>query len=616
MTPERWQQIGAVFAEVDSADAAERKSVLERLCSGDTDLRREVEKLLAEDSTTGTFIQAVIAREASVIADPAPAQERFGHYRIVRRIGQGGMGAVYEAERVDDFQKRVALKVIKQDFDSDLARIRFQQERQVLAALEHPYIARLLDGGESNDGSPYLVLEYVEGKPLHQYCEALDRTARLKLFLKVCEAVEYAHRNLVVHRDLKPGNILVTESGDPKLLDFGIAKLLDPSSANTQTGLIGLTPDYASPEQVRGLTISTASDVYSLGVILYRLLTGEKPYSFETGTPGELDRIICVEPPAPPHLGDELDPIILMAMRKEPERRYASGEQFAEDIRRYLDHRPVLARPDTFAYRSGKFIRRHWFSMGATAAVVIAIVAGSAVALRQAAIAQERFEQVRKLAHVFVFDFHDDVAKLEGSINVRQKMVTTALEYLDSLSKSASGDLELQKELAAAYQKIGDAQGYPARPNLGRVDQAIESYKKAAELHEKIIAREPAHAAEAGGFYTAFADLWRYEGDYDQAARMADSARVDLEQAARLKPADAQIRRELARAWCVLGDVAEEKFRNSEAYEKFRKCEEIAKETLKLDSSLDSLVMAQGALERVGTSSREYGPAGGISAGL
>ena len=320
MTRDHWQRIKAIYEEADDTPPDARCALLDCRCGDDVDLRQRVERLLGE-SDDGAFIGEAIAEHAATLGLLA-GEERFGHYRIVRRIGQGGMGAVYEAVRVDDFEKRVALKVIQQEFDSAFARSRFQQERQLLATLEHPYIARLFDGGETNDGSPYLVLEFVEGERIDRYCEKLDAASRLRLFQKVCEAVEHAHRNLVIHRDLKPANILVTHDGIPKLLDFGIAKLVDPSAARTQTGFSAFTPDYASPEQVRGLAVHTASDVYSLGVILYELLTGRKPYSIDGKSALAVERAVCEQPPDAPGLGDELDHILSMSLRKEPERRY------------------------------------------------------------------------------------------------------------------------------------------------------------------------------------------------------------------------------------------------------------------------------------------------------
>ena len=542
---------------------------------------------------------------------PVAQQDRFGHYRLVRRIGQGGMGAVYEAVRVDDFHQKVALKIIRQGLDSDFTRTRFLQERQTLATLEHPYIARLLDGGEAEDGSPYLVLEFVDGKPITDYCATLDRTARLRLFLKVCEAVEHAHRNLVVHRDLKPANILVTASGDPKLLDFGIAKLLNPglsgALSQTQTGFAALTPDYASPEQIRGEPITTASDVYSLGVILYQLLTDRKPYTVDTATPLAMDRVICLQPPAQPGLNDELDQILLMALRKEPERRYAGVQRFAEDIERYLDHRPVSARPDSIRYRAKKFARRNWWQIAASATILLAVAGGSAVALREARIAGQRFEQVRHLAHSFVFDYNDDLAKVEGTTAVREKMVRTALEYLDNLSRSSGRDLELQKELAAAYQKVGDAQGFPTRPNLGHTDRALASYRKAAEIHERVAARDPLHRRTMGRFYVDFSHLLGYAGDYPAATRMGESALANLTGIARSQPEDNAVQLELARAWCSLGDFDEETNRNRAALAKFRQCDAIARSAIARERSRQALVTAQGAQERVGTAATSNG---------
>ena len=305
MTLERWRQIRAVLDQLDAVPVEDRLRLADDLCRDDADLRAQIDLVLAEEqpTVTGDFIRDAIGEQAAMnrAVEPALLNERFGRYKIVRRIGVGGMGAVYEAVRVDDFHKKVALKVIQQELDTSYARERFQQERQLLAQLEHPYIARLIDGGESDDGRPYLVLEYVDGEPFQKYARKLDRSGRLQLFLKVCEAVEYAHRNLVIHRDLKPGNVLVTANGDPKLLDFGIAKLLHPDAAKTKTGYTSLTPDYASPEQVRGLAISTASDVYSLGVMLYELLTGRQPYIIGNAAPVEMDRIICRE--APPAAG-------------------------------------------------------------------------------------------------------------------------------------------------------------------------------------------------------------------------------------------------------------------------------------------------------------------------
>ncbi len=484
MTPERWQQLKSVLEAVESAAEGDRDGVLEKLCAGDPELRREVEPYLAETGTE-TFIQSAIGEHAASMFPPrvSSREDGFGRYRLVGRLGEGGMGVVYEAVRVDDFHKKVAIKIIRQGLDSDVARARFVRERQTLAGLEHPYIARLLDGGETEDGSPYLVLEFVEGVSITRYAESLDRVARLRLFLKVCEAVEYAHRNLVVHRDLKPANILVTAAGEPKLLDFGIAKLLDASDGgSTRTAFTALTPDYASPEQVRGESITTASDVYALGVILYQLLTGRKPYVLDSGTAAEMDRVICTGTPVAPGLGDELDHILLMALRKEPERRYNGVQRLAEDIERYLDNRPVLARPDSVGYRTQKFVRRNWWQLAAATLVVVSLAVGLGFSLAAQRRADRRFQQVRQLANRFLFDFHDEIAKTPGNVKAREMIVSTAQEYLNSLAGDAAGDPGLQWELAVAYGKVGAVQGSTVRPSLGRIGDAMASYRKALAL--------------------------------------------------------------------------------------------------------------------------------------
>ncbi len=493
LTPERWRQIKAVFGEVDSAPVEDRDAMLERLCYGDGPLREEVERLLSNQSV-GSLIHRAIAEQAGSLNRTMPRQERFGPYQLVRRIGQGGMGAVFEALRVDDFRKKVALKIIKQGFDSDFARAHFQLERQLLAAIEHPYVARLLDGGETEDGSPYLVLEFVEGEPIDQYAARLDQTSRLQLFLKVCEAVDHAHRNMVIHRDLKPANILVTAAGEPKLLDFGIAKLLDPGATLTQTGLSALTPGYASPEQVSGKAISAATDVYSLGVILYQLLTGRRPYVVEAGAPVELARVICVDPPKPPGLRNDLDHILLMALRKEPERRYATVRQFADDIERWLEHRPVVARPDSVSYRASRFLRRNWVAAAAAALVIGSLTAGLAVAVKAERRTQARFNQVRQLATRFLFEFDRDIRDLPGATAAREHLVRTATEQLDSLARDASGDPGLLAELIQAYQSLADVQGSAVGASLGHTDQQIATYRKACTLAQQLLARNRAPA--------------------------------------------------------------------------------------------------------------------------
>jgi tRNA A-37 threonylcarbamoyl transferase component Bud32 len=604
VNPEAWASVKAHFDALLALPPQQRAAGLDAIT--DDEVRREVASLLNHSGEARTFA-AIVGSMAAQVEFDSPA-ERIGPYRLVRRLGHGGQGTVYEAVRDDgSFEQRVAIKMVNWELDSEPARRRFREERQILAGLEHPSIARLLDGGETANGTPYLVMEFIDGLPLIEATEGWNTRQKLGLFLKIAGGVAEAHRKLIVHRDLKPGNILVTRDGEPKLLDFGIAKLLDPGSQNTQTAFQALTPAYASPEQVRGLPISTASDVYSLGVVLYQLLTGRKPYQMENTTPLELDRIICRQPPEPAGLDAELDPILAMALRKEPERRYPSVDHFAEDVRRYLEGRPVHARPDTVAYRTRKYMRRHWIGLVAASIALAGVFGGAAAALYQARIARQRFDQVRKLAHRFVFDYQDDLAKVAGTVAVRERMVSTALEYLDALAKSASNDLELQKELAAAYHRVGDAQGFPTKPNLGHTDQAVASYRKAAAIYEAVAARDPDYRAELGGFYTDFARLLDLTNDIAGADRMAETALALEQRRARERPDEEAAQVRLVNVWVILADLEEERGSYGPALAKNRSGEAIAHAILARWHNREAILTAQRAVERIGSDSLSAG---------
>ena len=494
MTAEQWQSIEHYFAAIGELPPVAREAALSAI--DDEAVRQEVASLLLHASN-GETVAATVGAMASKLDPAASREQRIGPYKLVRRLAQGGQGAVFEAVRDDGaFQQRVAIKLVKWETDSNAARERFRQERQILARLEHPLIGRLLDGGETADGVPYLVMEFVDGLPLTTGTEGWTRRRKLELFLEVAAAVTFAHRSLIVHRDLKPANILVTKEGTPKLLDFGIAKLLDSDATRTMTNVQALTPHYASPEQVRGNAITTASDVYSLGVVLYEVLTGRRPYDVSTATAVELDRIVCRTPPAPPGLGSELDHILLMALRKEPERRYGSVQEFADDIARYLDDRPVKARPDTIGYRTGKYVRRHWMGLAAAAIALASLCIGAAVAIYQARIAQQRFQQVRNLANTFIFQFDDAISEIPGTTQARMLVVKTGLDYLNNLSKAAGTDRELTAELARAYQRVGKLQGSPLESNLGDTAGAAESFQRGLVLYESLSTRTSRYALE------------------------------------------------------------------------------------------------------------------------
>lgn len=397
MTIERWQRVKEIVSAGLEREGTSRAAFLEEACGSDESLRQEVEELIASFHDAGDFLdEAPVAvkpfaeaRSASKHHSLCCAQgEQIGPYRVLDVLGQGGMGTVYRAMRVDgDFTMQVAVKVVKRGMDSDGVVRRFRRERQILARLGHPNIARLLDGGVTSDGLPYLVMEFVEGKSLDAYCEEHDLSLRerLMLFRSVCSALQYAHRNLIVHGDVKPSNILVTADGVPKLLDFGVAKLLDPTSpeSTVTAEFRPMTPAYASPEQLRGEAVGTLSDVYSLGVVLYELLAGQRPYKFGSASPVSVRRVIeSTEPPKPSvisgrrDLAGDLDNIALKAMDKEPERRYASVEQLSEDLRLLLEGRPVTARPATLPYRVDKFVRRNPFAVAATLLLSLTLLGG------------------------------------------------------------------------------------------------------------------------------------------------------------------------------------------------------------------------------------------------
>jgi non-specific serine/threonine protein kinase/serine/threonine-protein kinase len=595
---ERWQQVKVSLDEALGLEPSARRAFLEQIGRDDPELHDELVSLInAADRAGDNFLDGsaaagMVGREMSL---PSRVGRRIGPYRLDQLIGSGGMGEVYRAVRVDgDFTMQVAIKLIPAGRDTRFVIARFKAERQILAGLEHPNIARLLDGGSTEDGMPYLVMELVEGLPIQQYCDQrqLDLAARLRLFLQVCGAVQYAHQRLVIHRDLKPNNILVGADGVPKLLDFGIAKIfaLDdtrPVAQETLTVLRQLTPDYASPEQVHGQPITTVSDVYSLGVILYELLTGARPRNGredggEAATQGEAVRPSRAvrrrtgesaggaapgghSVPFPPwrQLRGDLDNIVLMALRTDPARRYASVEQLAEDIRRYLASKPVIARADTWAYRATKFLRRHAVGATAAAAIFVAILAALVVVEHQSRIAraarlraEQRFNDVRQLAHALIFELHDAIQDLPGGTAARRQLVRTALHYLDSLAQESSDEPSLQLELAEAYSRLGDIQGRALGASESDTPGAIQSYRHALALRAEVLKGRPDDPAVRAAMVASWVQL----SELSWLAHQADAALTDAGQAVTASqwlvdrhPDDAQYRLLLARSLLASG---------------------------------------------------------------
>ena len=567
----------------------DRRAFLDGACDNDTEMRIAVEKLMATVEQTSDFLRPA-TEELNY-----EAGDMVGEYRIVRNLGRGGMGSVYLAEReAAGYSQRVALKVMRTHLQSTDMINRFDEERRILARLHHPYIARLMDGGTTEQGLPYLVTELVEGVPIDTFCDEQRLTVkeRLKLVQKVALGIQSAHQNLVVHSDLKPGNILITEDGIPKLLDFGIAKLVRPVSANdpqeTMTiDLLALTPDYASPEQIAGDVVTTTSDVYSLAVLTYRLLVGETPYVIKAAP--RADMIEALEntsiPLASRHvlalrkmafvetiadnrqttsaklsrqLSGDLDTVLLKALDSDPQQRYSSALMYANELKHFCDGMPISAGGDAAAYKIRKFIGRHRFSVAAGCAALLALVGGLGISIWQAHIAERRFDDLQGFAETVMFDLHDEIADLPGGTSARQLMTRESLHYLDRLAKDAGGDRALQLDLSRAYKRLGDVLGNPTNANLGDVESAVDSYEKALAIAEDLstgfkydakIVRQKALVHEK------IADVLTWKGKLDDALTHSLQSREIFESLATRFPDDHQHVMSVAISRVKLGDM-------------------------------------------------------------
>jgi serine/threonine-protein kinase len=620
MSPERRQEIEALFEGALEREPAERSGLLDRACGDDVELRAEVEALLAAHERAGGVLESDPTRAAAEAIASSPVGERIGRYRILAELGRGGMGVVYLAESDDStFRRQVAVKVIPGGPGMGELHRRFEAERRILASLDHPHIARLLDGGLTDDGRQYLVMEHVEGLPIDEYCERnrLGVDDRLRLFCTVARAAHHAHRSLVVHRDLKPSNVMVTSEGVVKLLDFGIAKMLDPTSLGhtaplTLTGIRLMTPEYASPEQVLGDPVTTATDVYGLGAVLYELLTGVTPFRLVGRTWGECERLILEEEPPRPstavglvggaasargkttgdnggpplHLGGweptgtevhdlerrrranhlrrrlrgDLDRIALMALRKEPARRYGSAEQLAEDVERHLDAEPVLARGDAAPYRARKFIFRHRWGVGAAALVALSVGGGVVTtswqareAAEQATIAAAQRDRATRVASLMmeVFRLTDPTESLGDTITARQIVDQGIERIMAQLGDQPDVQSAMLLEVARVYENLGllsraeelvqrslvlraehfgeeSLETSESRSRMGQIlaargrrPEAIEQFRRSIEVRE---ARLEAPDSLLAATQASLAFELRSAGHYDEAKKLFQAA--------------------------------------------------------------------------------------------
>ena len=577
---QRWQRIATILDAVLELPADERGPYLDRACNGDVVLQREVAELLAAAAASDTFLStpaieraapllAVVERDIKSASANVLHGRVIGPYRLLAELGEGGMGVVYLADRIDgQFEQQVAVKFIKQGLVSEEARRRFLQERQILAHLQHPAIARLLDGGVTTDGTPFFVMERVEGRPITSYCteRALKTEDRLRIFLQICDAVQYAHRNLIVHRDLKPSNILVDDGGRVKLLDFGIAKLLgdgESTIAGSSHSIVrALTLDYAAPEQLRGEAVNTSTDVYALGVLLYELLTGERPYRVRSGALGELEQAILDQVPLSPsarvdrgdlrrRLRGDLDRIVLKALQKSPERRYPSAEAFATDVRRHLDGLPVSARGDALSYRARKFLGRHRVGASAVALLLLTLVGGLVATTSQARRAEREARKAEAVKEFLktLFSAADPLQAKGREPSVRQLLDAGAGRIETELRDQPEVQSEVARLVASVYH------------SLGEYDRAMPLLRADLERRDR---HDGPHSIAAAEVRKQIADALYEQGRYDQAGPLYEEAlAIQREKRGERTPQVAELLWDIAGVMRNRGDLA-----GAEAFDK------------------------------------------------